>query len=75
MNAVSEKLSEQKIQWNLKCANNALAQQRLEGLKPSNECIADLERAARGEISFDQVMDNIKRGYGNGKILEPRPLS
>jgi len=65
--------SEQEIQWKLKCAENALAQQRLEGLEPSKESTADLERVARGEISFEEAMENIKRRYSNG-ILEQRPL-
>jgi hypothetical protein len=68
-------LSEQEIQWNLKCAKNAIAQQRLEGLEPSTEGISDLERAARGETSFDELMENTRQRYGNGKILEQRPLS
>ena len=68
-------LSEQEIQWNLKCVQNASAHQRLEGLEPSKEYMDDIERAARGEIPFEEVMENIKRRYANRKILESRSLS
>jgi hypothetical protein len=68
-------LSEREIDWNMKCVKDAVAQQRLEGLEPSKEGIADLERVARGEMTFDELMENTKRRYTHGKVFQKRPLS
>lgn len=53
-------LNEQDIHWNLKAVDNAIAQQRLEGLDVPLDVIADLKRAARGEI---QIADGIQITY------------
>jgi len=42
---------------------NAIAQQRLEGLTPSAELASDLERAAQGEISVQEVISNIGKRH------------
>ncbi len=51
--------SEQDIRRNLQAVANAIAQQRLEGLEPSDALVADLTRAARGEISIHDIIENI----------------
>ena len=48
-------LNEQDIHWNLKAVDNAIAQQRLEGLDVPLDVIADLKRAARGEIRLSLI--------------------
>jgi uncharacterized protein with von Willebrand factor type A (vWA) domain len=65
--------TDQEIRWNLKCAEEAVAQQKLEGLQPSNGFVVDLKRAARGQMTLDQVAENIERRYER-QILESRPL-
>ncbi|NOT57742.1 MAG: antitoxin VbhA family protein [Deltaproteobacteria bacterium] len=67
--------SEQDIRRNMQVVGNAIAQQRLEGLEPSSALVADLERVARGEISIDHVIENIKQRFRHAEIREPRPLS
>ena len=43
--------------------DNAVAQQRLEGLEPSREVISDLERASRGEVTINEVISNINKRF------------
>lgn len=50
---------------------NAIAQQRLEGLEPSQAVISDLERAARGEITVKDVIANIGKRFRNDQVLQP----
>lgn len=52
-------LTEQDVQRNIRAVAHAVAQQELEGLKVSASTIADLYRAARGEIDTDEVIRNI----------------
>lgn len=52
--------SEQETRRNLKAVENAVAQQRLEGLVVPPEVIEDMQRAARGEIAIE---DGIKMTY------------
>ena len=54
-------LSEQDIRRNTRAVAHAIAQQALEGLKVTPETVADLHRAARGEIDTDEVIRNICR--------------
>lgn len=56
---------------NLWAVENAVAQQRLEGLEPSRAVVSDLERAARGEISVNDVIANIGKRFRNEQILQP----
>jgi hypothetical protein len=48
---------------------HALAQQELEGLKVTAATVADLRRAARGEIDTDEVVRNIYRRFQNVPLL------
>ncbi|MGD0961106.1 MAG: antitoxin VbhA family protein [Methylomonas sp.] len=59
---------------NLFDVQNAIAQQRLEGLTPSREVIEDLERAARGVISVREVVANIGKRHRDEQIRGQRPL-
>lgn len=44
----------------LEAVADAVASQRLEGLEVEPATIADLERAARGEIDVDEVLRRIR---------------
>jgi hypothetical protein len=55
---------------NLWAVENAVAQQRLEGLEPSQAVVTDLERAARGEISVKDMIANIGKRFANDQILQ-----
>jgi hypothetical protein len=52
-------LSEQDVRRNMRAVAHAIAQQELEGLKVPESTVADLYRAARGEIETDEVIRNI----------------
>ena len=52
-------LTEQDIQRNLRAVAHAIAQQELEGLTVTPATVADLRRAARGEIETDEIIRNI----------------
>ncbi len=43
--------------------DNAVAQQDLEGLEPSRDVISDLERAAHGEMTVNEVISNINKRF------------
>jgi hypothetical protein len=62
-------LTEQDIQRNMRAVAHAIAQQRLEGLKVPASTVADLHRAARGEIDTDEVIANIYRQFQNAPLL------
>ena len=62
-------LSEQEIQRNMRAVAHAIGQQELEGLKVPESTVADLHRAARGEIDTDEVIRNIYRRCGNVPLL------
>lgn len=63
--------SEQEISHNLRVVENAIAQQRLEGLEPSSVLVADLERAARGEIPVQEVIRNLHKRFPHAKVRQP----
>jgi hypothetical protein len=48
---------------------HAIAQQELEGLKVTASTVADLHRAARGEIDTDEIRRNIYRRFQNVPLL------
>lgn len=52
-------LTERDIQRNMRAVAHAIGQQELEGLKVPAATVADLHRAARGEIDTDEVIRNI----------------
>ena len=62
-------LSERDIQRNMRAVAHAIAQQELEGLTVPAATVADLYRAARGEIDTDEVMRNIHRSIQNVPLL------
>jgi len=64
----------EEIEQNLFDVQNAVAQQRLEGLTPSREVVSDLERAARGEITVREVIANIGKRHRDAEIRGQRPL-
>lgn len=47
---------------------NAVATQRLEGLEPETQTIADLERVVRGEIEVADVLRNLHRRIAAGEF-------
>ena len=57
--AMRDPLTEEEIAANMFAVRNAIAQQRLEGLEPSPEVIGDLDRCARGQITIEEVIENI----------------
>jgi hypothetical protein len=62
-------LSERDIQRNMRAVAHAIAQQELEGLTVPAATVADLHRAARGEIDTDEVMRNTLRRIQNVSLL------
>jgi hypothetical protein len=62
-------LTEQEVQRNMRSVAHAIAQQELEGLKVPDSTVADLRRAARGEIDTNEVIRNIYRRLKNAPIL------
>jgi hypothetical protein len=67
-------LTEQEIQRNMRAVAHAIGQQELEGLKVPESTIADLHRAARGEIDTDEVIRNIYQRFNHAPIFRRRPL-
>ena len=64
-------LTQQEVQRNMRAVAHAIAQQELEGLTVPEATIADLHRAARGEIDTDEVIRNIYRRFKNVPIFRP----
>jgi hypothetical protein len=54
-------LTDRDIRRNMQAVAHAIGQQELEGLKVTEATVADLHRAARGEIGTDEVIQNICR--------------
>lgn len=48
---------------------NALANQRLEGLKPEVKVVLDLQRFARGECEISAVLSNFKARIARGEVF------
>lgn len=66
---------EQKINRNLNAVENAVAQQRLEGLEVPPDVVEEMKRAARGEIGIEEGIRNTVRRFTHGKVRGRRPLS
>lgn len=49
--------------------NNALANQRMEGLEPEARVVLDLQRFARGECEIGVVLSNFKARIARGEVL------
>jgi len=62
-------LTEQEVRRNMRAVAHAIGQQELEGLKVPESTVADLRRAARGEIDTAQVIRNIYRRFKNVPIF------
>ena len=62
-------LTEQEVELNMRAVAHAIAQQELEGLKVPESTIADLHRAARGEIDTDEVILDIYRRFNHAPIF------
>lgn len=54
----------------MRAVAHAIGQQELEGLKVPASTVADLYRAARGEIDTDEVIRNIFRRVQNVPLLD-----
>ncbi len=66
--------SEQKIKQNLRAVENAIAQQRLEGLEVPPDIVAEMQRAAHGEIEIEEGISDTIRKFAHAKIRGLRPL-
>lgn len=66
--------NDQKISQNLKAVENAVAQQRLEGLEVPPDVIEEMKRAARGEIGIEEGIHNTICKLAHGKVRDPGPL-
>jgi hypothetical protein len=62
-------VTEQEIQRNMRAVAHAIGQQELEGLTVSDATVADLHRAARGEIDTNEVIRNIHSRIPNVPLL------
>ncbi|MDQ8031346.1 antitoxin VbhA family protein [Bordetella genomosp. 1] len=49
---------------------NAVATQRLEGLEPDVQAIAELRRAAQGELEVADVLQNLRHRISRGEFDE-----
>lgn len=49
--------------------NNALANQRLEGLEPEAKVVQDLQRFARGECEIGIVLSDFKARIARGEVF------
>ena len=67
-------MNEQMTRQRLKSVENAIAQQRLEGLEVPQDVVEEMKRAARGEIEIEEGIRNTLRKYTHGKIRGERPL-
>lgn len=64
---------EQKISQNLEAVEDAVAQQRLEGLEVPPDVVEEMKRAARGEIEIEEGIRNTVRRFTHGKVRGERP--
>ena len=67
-------MNEQKTRQRLNAVENAIAQQRLEGLEVQPDVIEEMKRAARGEIEIEEGIRNTLRKYTHAKVRGERPL-
>ena len=64
-------LTDKELRDNQRAFDHAIAQQTLEGLTVPEDTLADLKRAARGEITTADVIRNIHTRLANAQILKP----
>ncbi|MGB9154538.1 MAG: antitoxin VbhA family protein [Alphaproteobacteria bacterium] len=63
-------MTDSEILKNQRAVEHAIAQQRLEGLVVTPETVADLNRAANGEILISNVIDNLYARYAHIEVLQ-----
>lgn len=66
--------NEQQIHQNLKAVDNAVAQQRLEGLEVPSDVIENMKRAARGEMAIEDGIQCTYEKFAHVEVRWPRPL-
>lgn len=66
--------SEEKIILELQAVENAIAQQRIEGLKVPPDVIEDMKKAARGEISVEEGLNRTFWKFAHDEVRGERPL-
>lgn len=65
---------EQKIRQSLRSVENAVAQQRLEGLEVPPDIIEEMRLAAMGEIEIEEGIRNTVRRFMYDKVRREGPL-
>ena len=65
----------EQIKRNMFAAENAIAQQHLEGLEVPPDVIEEMMRSVRGEITIQDGIRNTLRKFGYEQIRGNRPLS
>lgn len=63
------KPSEEEITLNMRAVAHAIAKQELEGLRVHESVVADLHRAARGDIDTEQIIRSVRHRFENVPIL------
>ena len=58
------------LKKNMRARDNAIAQQRLEGLAVPPEAVRDLDRIVRGEISTTDALHNAYARYAHIKVIQ-----
>jgi hypothetical protein len=61
-------LTEREIAERREIIQDAIAMQRLEGLEPDPQTMAELDRAARGEIEIADVLNTLRRRIAAGEF-------
>lgn len=64
--------NENKIRQNLQAVENAIAQQRLEGLEVPPDVAEEMKRAAKGEIDIEEGIRNTVLKFTPDKIRGAR---
>jgi hypothetical protein len=70
MNEESMKVTEQELAKRNLALENAIASQRLEGLEPDGQTIADLKCVVRGEFGMQESLRRVKERVALGHFRE-----
>lgn len=62
------KMTEQELAKRNMALENAIASQRLEGLEPDDQTIADLKRVVRGEFGLQESLRRVKERISLGQF-------
>jgi hypothetical protein len=65
---------EQQIRRSLKAVENAVAQQRLEGLEVPSDVIDNMRQAARGEMAIEDGIRRTYEKFAHVEVRGPGPL-